>query len=234
MNLQDLKNNWVDEPNYHKMINETFIENVNECKWLREHRDFVEQNAFGFGERSFHYMWSLLINEMPNEFSFMEIGVFRFQIVSLVKLLALHQDKIVHRYCITPLDSTDGHWESDYAKDGETIHDEFDLPKDYILYKGLSTNLSIVKKVKDTEPYDIVYIDGGHAYEVIKCDLDNFPSMVKVNGYLVIDDACTDMNMPWGFFQGISSVTNAVLEWENDNFEFQFNVVHLRVYKRIS
>ena len=42
--------------------------------------------------------------------------------------------------------------------------------------------------------------------------------------------------MPFGFFQGIQPVTDAVLEWEQTNigkdFEFVFNVVHLKVYKR--
>jgi hypothetical protein len=44
------------------------------------------------------------------------------------------------------------------------------------------------------------------------------------------------MNQPWGYFQGIQPVTDAVLEWEKTEigkeFEFVFNVVHNRLYRR--
>jgi hypothetical protein len=60
--------------------------------------------------------------------------------------------------------------------------------------------------------------------------------MIKQGGYLLIDDACNDMNQPWGYFQGIQPVTDAVLKWEKteigQEFEFLFNVVHNRLYRR--
>ncbi len=234
MNLQKLKKDWVDEPSYHSMIHDLFCSEVSNNELLNWHRTWVKQNAFGFGEDSFHWFWVLLLNEMPNEFSFCEVGVFRFQVVSLIKMIATYTAKKDHRYCVTPLDTSDNHWESDYRKDGEIIHDEFKLPKDYTIYHGLSADESIIERTKSTAPYDILYLDGGHTYEVITSDLKHYPNMVKVGGYLVVDDACNDLNMPFGFFQGIEPVTRAVLEWENHNFEFQFNVVHLRVYKRVS
>ena len=53
----------------HQRINETFIELVNADPELKAFRDFVEGNndtpvkIFGFGERSFLWMWKLLVDE---------------------------------------------------------------------------------------------------------------------------------------------------------------------------
>lgn len=238
MTLQELKENWVDEPNHHKMIHETFIENVNSCEWLKEHRDFVEQNAFGFGERSFHWFWKLLVDEMPKEFEFLEIGIFRGQSLSLIELLAIKANKVVYRWGISPLDSTDGHWSSDYKADIKRIHDEFNIEESYEIYEGLSTDNRFVQCANDTSPYDIIYLDGGHTFDVVTLDFKNYPCMTKVGGYFIVDDAACKLNMHFGFFQGIAPVCDALENWlQTDfakNFEFQFNIVHIMVYKRIS
>jgi hypothetical protein len=178
----------------------------------------------------------LLVDEMPNDFKFLEVGVFRSQVLSLYKLLADISKKKVVRYGVSPMDSSDGHWDSDYFADAVTIHQQFNLKKDYTIYHGSSTDESIIEKAKYTAPYDILYIDGSHKYEDVVSDLAHYPQMIKQGGYLLIDDACNDMNQPWGFFQGIEPVTRAVLEWEKteigQEFEFVFNVVHNRLYKR--
>ena len=173
---------------------------------------------------------------MPNDFKFLEIGVFRSQVLSLYKLLADISKKKVVRYGVSPMDSSDGHWDSDYFADAVTIHQQFNLKKDYTIYHGSSTDAKIIEKSKSAEQYDILYIDGGHTFDIVQSDLANYPQMIKEGGYLLIDDACNDMNQPWGFFQGIEPVTRAVLEWEKTDigqeFEFVFNVVHNRLYKR--
>src|SRR5271170_5401138 len=56
---------------------------------LREHRAYFENNGRGFGEKAFHVMWFLLFREFRPE-SFLEIGVFRGQTLSLAALLARH------------------------------------------------------------------------------------------------------------------------------------------------
>lgn len=234
MSLTQYKKDWVDVPSRHEVVHNEFISNVNKNELLKSHRDFVEQNAFGFGERSFHWLWKLIVDEMPNEFSFLEIGVFRGQVLSLIELLAKETDKKATRYGVTPLDNSDGHWDSDYAKDIQIIHNRFSLSKDFTIYHGLSTNEIIIEQAKSTAPYDIVYVDGGHTYEVATSDLRHYPDMVKIGGLFVVDDSCNDLKMPFGFFQGIEDVTKATLEWENSKFEFQFNVVHNRIYKRIA
>ena len=235
-NLAELSSEWVDNPEFHQYIHETFTKYVEENDRLIEHRLWVKSNNFGFGEDSFHWLHKLLVDEMPNDFKFLEIGVFRGQVLSLYKLLADISGKKVKRYGASPMDSSDGHWDSDYFADVVTIHQQFNLKKDYTIYHGSSTDTKIIEKSKSTEQYDILYIDGGHTFDIVQSDLANYPQMIKKGGYLLIDDACNDMNQPWGFFQGIEPVTRAVLEWEKTDigqeFEFVFNVVHNRLYKR--
>lgn len=234
MSLQDVKNIWIDNPETHKAINKDFIEKVNSIPELKAHRDWVESNIFGFGERSFLWLHKLIVDEMPADFSFMEIGVFRGAILSLYKLLADMQGKKVTRYGVTPLDGSDGHWDSDYKKDIETIHDQFNLTKDYKILHGLSTDTEIIKEAQAVAPLDILYIDGGHTYDVVKSDLEHYLPLVKSGGYLIVDDCANEMKMPFGFFQGIEPVTRAVNEvLPNSKFEFLFNVVHNKIFRRL-
>lgn len=234
MTITQLKESWQDTTEAHRHINDLFVQLVNNDEQLDAHRTFVEKNAFGFGERSFGYLWDLLVQEMPEDFSFCEVGVFRFQIVSLVKLLADRQGKSVQRYCVTPLSPIGIGWESDYAADGERIHDEFGLEKDYIVYKGLSNDEEVVKQATLTAPYDLTYVDGSHSLEDCYFDLVTYGGMVKSGGYLIIDDCNTEMSMPFGFFQGIAEVTQAKQAWlaTNPPFEFVCSVVHISVFRR--
>lgn len=233
--IEKLKSEWVDTPEHHKRIKEEFEQAVNNNPELKEHRDFVEKHAFGFGERSFTEMWRILVDEMPTKFDFLEIGIFRGAILSLIPLLARKANKEVLCYGISPLDSTEGYWESLYKKDIQTIHEQFELQLAYSIYQDVSTAPEAIEFAEMIAPYDLIYIDGGHTYEVVKSDLENYAPLVKVGGYLVMDDSCQNMDMPFGFFQGIEDVTRATLEWEenNNDFEFQFNVVHNKVFKRI-
>lgn len=215
-------------------IVEDYTNKVNADPQLKSYRDWIEQNAFGFGERCFLWMWKELVDKMPNEFSFLEVGVFRGQVLGLIGMLAERTGKKVTRYGVTPLDSSDGHWESDYKKDIEHLHDTFKIKKDYKIIPYDSTSPKALKQVKGLE-IDLLYIDGGHTYEVVKQDLNNYLPLVKQ--YLVIDDCNNKIEMPWGYFRGIESVSNAVDELlppftENPDFTFVQNVVHNRILKR--
>ena len=235
-NINYYKETWQDGPEAHAAVNTLFLNEVNNHPDLKSHRDWVESNIFGFGERSFHWLHKLLVDEMPKNFTFLEVGVFRGQALSLYKLLADSRGKKVTRYGVTPLDGSDGHWESNYREDIKTIHKQFKLKQDYKILHGLSTDPEIVKQAQEI-PVDILYIDGGHDYETVQSDLRNYPQLVKQGGYLVIDDCCNDMNMPFGYFQGIEPVTRAVKEWEKTEsgkgFEVLFNVVHNKVYRKL-
>jgi hypothetical protein len=220
--------NWENSKEWNQKIADEFTQKTNSIPELKQLRDYVEAHAFGFGERAFYWMWKLIVDEMPQSFTFLEIGVFRGQTLALIKLLAKLSGKKVKVYGITPLDSTDGHWESNYKQDIIDLHKLFKLPLPNII-KGLSTDEKIIEQVCDKK-FDLVYIDGGHSFDVAYSDLLNYGKIA--DKYLVIDDCANDLDMPFGFFQGIQSVTDAVNKYiPNTDLKFQFNVIHNKVFK---
>jgi hypothetical protein len=225
--IKEVRSIWQDTPESHKTINEYFTRQVNANPKLKAYRDWIEEKVFGFGERSFLWMWKLIIDDIPAP-EFLEIGVFRGQILGLIRMLS-PKASITG---ITPLDSTGGHWESNYAEDIELLHQTFKLKQPTII-KGLSTDAEVLEQVSK-KMYDIIYIDGGHSYEVARHDVYRYSSFVKVGGYLVIDDAGCKFNMPEGYFKGIEEVSRAVDELlPNEYYAEVFNVVHNRIFKRI-
>lgn len=235
--LDEVKQFWKDDAETAKQIHEGFVEKVNANENLNHHRTFVEQNIFGFGERSFHWLWYLVVQELPKNFTFLEIGVLKGQTLSLIKMLADIMKKKATRYGVTPLSNEGGVWESDYAKDIETIHDQFNLAKDYKILQGLSEDPAIIEQASKLK-LDVLYIDGGHEERHITNDIDNYSPLVKPGGFMVIDDCCNSFKMPWGYFQGIEAVTRVVDAKlppfkANDEWEFIFSVVHNRVYRKV-
>ena len=130
------------------------------------------------------------------------------------------------------MDSSGGLWDEDYFVHSKTIHDKFDIPKDYILCHGSSTDEKIIEQAAKEAPFDLLLIDGSHEYADVLSDLSHYTPMVKPGGYLVIDDAACNTNQFFGVFQGIADVCRAVEDWGGADFEFQFNVVHNMVYRR--
>jgi hypothetical protein len=234
--LNDLQSVWADKPEVHKEINESFADLVNLDPELKSHRDFVDKNVFGFGERSFQWMWSLIVGDMPKAFTFLEIGVFKGQVLSLIELLASRQGKKAKRYGVTPLSTEGGVWESDYEKDIDTIHDEFKLDKKFTILKGLSESTDIISSASKLK-LDILFIDGGHEERHIRNDIVNYAPLVKSGAFMVIDDCCNTFHMPFGYFQGIESVSKVVDELlpphaGSNEWEFVASVVHNRIYRR--
>ena len=214
-----------------------YTDKVNADKELKAYRDWIEANAFGFGERCFLWMWNEIVKKMPDEFTFMEIGVFRGQILAIVSLLAERHGKKVRRIGITPLDTSDGHWESDYEADIIRLHDVFNIKDDYELIRLDSTNPNAIKLAGQNPP-DVLYIDGGHTYEVVKSDLTHYLPILKVGGTLVIDDCNNAIPMPWGYFQGIQSVSVAVdevlpREGSTEYWKHELNLVHNRILTKL-
>lgn len=209
---------------------------------LKELRDFVEQNAFGFGEREFLYMHKMVVDSFEkNELTMLEIGVFRGQVLTLYGLLRSLCNKTIDIVGLSPLNSTDGHWESDYKKDLEIISEKFNVPVPKIL-EGLSTDpnvFSICKYYYLQKGIDILYIDGGHTKEVVKSDIVNYSPMVNKDGYLIIDDSANNLSGCFsGKFWGIKDVSDTVDSilpplTENNDWEYIGNVIHNRIWKRI-
>jgi hypothetical protein len=234
--MAEVQQFWKNDIETQKQLNEGFVAKTNAIDQLNEHRTWVETNIFGFGERAFPWLWHLVVQELPKSFTFLEIGVFKGQTLSLVKLLADMQGKKVKRYGVTPLSSEGGVWESDYRKDIETIHDQFKITKDYTLLEGLSEDPAIIERAKKLK-LDVLYIDGGHEERHITNDIEQYSPLVKPGGFMVIDDCCNSFGMPWGYFQGIEAVTRVADKklppvTPSEEWEFVFSVVHNRVYRR--
>lgn len=178
----------------------------------------------------------------------LEIGVHRGAILALWKVICPKINKV---FGISPMngEGLPGLEGQDFTDDVVSLYDHFKLSDRGLgyplIYKGYSTDVkaldwarSILPKSKINPGYDILYIDGSHVYEDVKSDIINYAPLVKKGGILVIDDACNDMHMPWGFFQGIEAVTDAVVEtmppkFNTEQWEFIFNFVHNRIYRRI-
>lgn len=231
MTLQELQTTWKDDKETHKLIAETLYHKTNEVPILKEYRDFIETNTFGHGERCFYWMWKAIIDELPKEFTFLEIGVHRGQILGLIRILSDMADKKVKRYGISPMNGAELHIKSDYYADVKKLHDLFNIENDYTIIEGMSTDPVIITAANLLN-LDVLYIDGGHDYKTVKSDIENYLPLIKSGGYLVIDDACNEMDLPQGYFGGIQSVTDAVLDapLPNEEFKFLFSVGHNKVF----
>lgn len=87
----------------------TFEEQTNSVSFLKIHRDWVERNSWGFGDRAFHYMWYLILSEDVLKRSapkLLEIGVYKGQVISLWALIAKHLHSSVEITGISPFESS--------------------------------------------------------------------------------------------------------------------------------
>ena len=219
-----------------KHITKHFTELTDSIPILKQFRDLVEKEVYGFGERAFLSMHKMILDSFEkNDIKFLEIGVYKGQLLSLYRLLESICAKSIDVYGITPLDSSDGHIESDYLQNIHDLHDIFKL-KYPIIIKGLSQDGIVIDIAGAISPFDVIVIDGSHQYEDVKSDLENYSKMVSVGGYLIMDDSANDLpGAYWGEFWGIAEVTKATVEFfiNNSDWEYIGNVVHNKIYKRI-
>lgn len=132
-------------------------------------------------------------------------------------------------------DFADGniHIQEDFIGHIQKMFDNSNLDLKAInLIKGYSNDENVVAQVKN-KTFDIVYIDGDHSYKVCKEDLDNYAKLIKLNGYLVMDDA-SNFNPGTKFFKGIIEVSRACEEIDPKVFKNILNVGHNRVYQKIA
>lgn len=243
--IKNVTSYYEDTPQKHTMIWNTFKQIVNATDYLKNHRDWVVQNRWGYGNRSFHWMWTLLIREAPKNFKFLEIGVFKGQITSLISILNKELNKQGHIYGVTPLnkdgDKYGTHPDDDYETRIAEIYGEFGLDaSDLTLIEGYSQDPEIINTVRSEAPFDFVFVDGCHDYEVVVSDLKNYGELLKIGGYLIVDDSSSQLQIPDGLirlnWRGLPEVSQAVQDViETDvRFVHLFAVGHNRVFERIS
>ncbi len=223
-----------------KLINETLAAQTDANPNLKALRDFVEQNAYGMGERSFLAMWELILKECGTPPVLMEIGVHRGQILAAWRM-------IKPTACIlglSPFDGAEMGDTRDYRKDLEDLFKRFELEDVDKLFIGYSDHSETIESFKgfaeDWQPeqfLDVLYIDGGHSYETTRSDIEVYSPYVIPGGFLVIDDSANRFACPWGYFSGIASVSKAVDHClppgtPNDQWEHIGAVVHNRIWRK--
>ena len=250
--LQELTDYWKvngDKAETQQHIYDEFTRILEDDKELKAHRHHINVHGLGYGCDQFHAMWELIIGAMPEHFSFLEIGVHAGQVICLVEILASRSGKYSEIFGVSPFD---GRGVRDVPEDFKAhtlkLFADFKVKAPYLI-RGDSTDKMIVKTVDAFSPFDIVFVDGSHAYLDVRDDILNYAPMVKVGGLLVMDDASCRMKLPpqgspVNWFHGIEPVSRAVDELlppfgptklpDGSAWEQQFVFMHDRCWKRIA
>lgn len=207
---------------------------------LKDHRAYFGQEQRGFGEDAFHVLWSLLVENFK-PVNFLEIGVYRGQVLSLVSLLQRDHGIEGNITGIGPFERIGdlasvkdyGHC-PDWLADIRANVSHFDLPQPHLL-KALSTDANAIETIKATT-WDLIYIDGNHDYEVVFEDWTNCAPSVRIGGIIVLDDSGLESGYrpPFyasGGFPGPSRIANSVKK--GSQFKEILQVGHNRAFQRL-
>ena len=136
---------------------------------IKQHRFYFSKNKRGFGEEAFHAMWYYL-SERYSLRNFLEIGVYRGQTLSLVALIQMLSKKKQKVTGISPLknigDSLSTYVDIDYRSDILSNFKIFNLNAPKIV-EAYSTD-PVAKETIESMPWDCIFIDGSHEYEIVK------------------------------------------------------------------
>lgn len=240
---KDLKwfcENYQDTEEFNEKVIVEFTESTNLLPKIKAHRDLIEKSQaesnviLGHGHRSLQYMWKLLVDAMPNDFKFLEIGVYKGQILSLMELLSKEANKNSKIVGVTPLYDPDfGNYDRmPYIK---YLYKVNGLSMDNtMIIDGLSQKPEIIKKAHEQGPFDMVYIDGDHSYQATVDDILNYDSCLKIGGYMVVDDASDFIKLPPHRFKGIIEVSKAVQDTldKNNKYKNVLNCMHVRIFRK--
>jgi Methyltransferase domain len=205
---------------------------------LRAHRAYFESRRRGFGEQAFHVMWFLLFREFSPE-SFLEIGVFRGQTLSLAALLARRFQLNCFIQGISPF-SAAGDAVSKYRRDvdyhADTLKNfaHFSLPPPSLL-RAYSTDEAAVKLIA-SRPWSCIYIDGNHDYEIARQDWDLCAAHLRPGGLIVLDDSGLTTNYVPPVFAtgGHPGPSRLAQEIDRTRFREILQAGHNRVFQKIA
>ena len=215
-----------------------FETNPNFPEELRSHRDYFAKSRRGFGEDAFHVMWFLLFNESVLN-NFLEIGVYRGQVLSLASLLQRLTRQTGDIAGISPFESI-GDSVSKYRKRIDYLEDiranfaHFGLPEPTLL-KAFSTDEAALAMIA-SQQWDCIYIDGNHDYEIAKADWNASSANIKPGGLIVLDDAglSTNYEPPLFATSGHPGPSRVAAEIDPAQFKEILQVGHNRVFQKKS
>lgn len=205
---------------------------------VRAHRAYFETGGRGFGEKAFHVMWFLLFREFSPA-SFLEIGVFRGQTLSLAALLARQFKLDCATQGISPF-SPAGDAVSKYRRDVDYYDDtlkniaHFSLPEPGLL-KAYSTD-EAAQKLAASRDWSFIYIDGNHDYEIARRDWDLCSAHLQPGGLIVLDDSGLTTNYVPPIFAtgGHPGPSRLAQEIDRTRFREILQVGHNRVFQKIA
>ena len=203
---------------------------------FRAHREYFTQNGRGFGEDAFHAMWFLLFREFRPG-SFLEIGVFRGQSLSLAAMLARHFHLDCFVQGISPL-SAAGDAVSKYPRNVDYRADTLENFSHFKLHapallKAYSTDTAAAQLIA-ARAWDIIYIDGSHDYEIAKADWELCAKNLSPGGAIVLDDSGLGTNFcPPAFASGgHPGPSRLAKEIDREKFSEILQTGHNRVFQK--
>jgi hypothetical protein len=207
---------------------------------LKDHRAYfhnVPRNRRGFGEDAFHVLWFLLFREFRPS-NFLEIGVFRGQIISLAALLARMGGWKCDVFGISPFtaagDSVSRYREDiDYHSDTLTNFSYFGLPQPQLV-RAVSTDPQ-ARDLVASRSWEMIYIDGNHDYEVVRKDWEASSESLAPSGVIVLDDSAsmTAYRPPVFATAGHPGPSRLAQEIDHGRFCEIIRVGHNRVFQKI-
>jgi len=218
----------------HVIYNE-FKKNVSNMPFFNQHFNTTQ----GYGELPFSWNWYLILKTMNNNFNFLEIGVYKGRVLSLIALLSKLQNKQSNIVGVTPLDNI-GDKYSSYDNDNyymaiKKAFDNLNLSMENIrIIKGLSQDEKVLKELSMMKKFDIIFIDGSHDYEIVCADIINYIPFLNDGGYLVMDDSSLYIENPSGEFKGHPDVGKAVIDVLDKDIRMNelYACGHNRVWKK--
>lgn len=205
---------------------------------FRAHHTYFTQPGRGFGEDAFHTQWFLLFREFRPK-SFLEIGVFRGQSLSLAAICARQFQIDCFVQGISPF-STAGDAVSryrpglDYQTDTLENFSHFKLPEPALL-KAYSTDAAAAQLI-GSRAWDFIYIDGNHDYDIAKADWEICAKNISPGGIIVLDDSglCTNFRAPAFATGGHPGSSRLATEIDHRAFTEILQVGHNRVFQKNS
>jgi|LakMenEpi03Aug12_release.lakeMendotaPanAssembly.Ray.scaffolds.fasta_scaffold560496_2 hypothetical protein len=135
------------------------------------------------GEKTYNF----IIDKLPNNFKFVEVGVWKGRSLSYFVVESINKNKIGNIYAV---DTWEGSLE--HKKDHNNLFNDELLYKEFLSnINPIKENIIIIKKTSieasqdfENESLDSVFIDASHEYNDIKQDLISWYPKIKTGGIL--------------------------------------------------
>jgi predicted O-methyltransferase YrrM len=205
---------------------------------LQAHRHYFQSSQLGFGDDAFHVMWFLLFRKYKPRI-FLEIGVYRGQVLSLAALLQRQlgfQGEVVGISPFEALGDSVSKYDTeiDYLADTRANFAHFNLPEPHLL-KARSADSAALNLIASRK-WDCIYIDGSHDYQIAKADWNICSSHINKGGLIVLDDAGlgTEFEPPIFSMKGHPGPSRVADEIDRTKFREVLQVGHNRVFEKLS